>query len=132
MLKKIGVLGYKVFDSLIDRDSGNILNNPTEDEPILFCRRRSANARGKRTNEGFVILSGSKIAHGFNNSAPDWVYDLRKKHAQDIQKDLSISKDLLFSSPSAAAAFVIGGTANGLVEWKSAADITLRNLEAQK
>jgi hypothetical protein len=37
--------------------------------------------------------------------------------------------DVLFKSPSYAAAFVIGGHANGLTEWKNADGKTLKNIE---
>ena len=40
-----------------------------------------------------------------------------------------MQEDLLFSSPSYAAMFVIGKSANGLTSWKNADGKTLKSLE---
>ena len=41
-------------------------------------------------------------------------------------------KDYLFSSPSTAAAVVMGRGANGLIEWKSKDGSTLRDNQAKE
>lgn len=41
-------------------------------------------------------------------------------------------KNVLFNSPSYAAAFVIGGHANGLTEWKTEDGKTLKNIEQEE
>lgn len=43
---------------------------------------------------------------------------------------LLFAKDVEFSSPSAAAAVIHGGQANGLTAWKNKAGKTLKELEA--
>jgi len=43
-----------------------------------------------------------------------------------------LQEDLLFSSPSYAAMFVIGKSANGLTSWKTADGKTLKSLEAEQ
>ena len=43
---------------------------------------------------------------------------------------LRFTRDTEFSSPSAAATVVHGGSANGLLAWKSTAGKTLKELEA--
>jgi hypothetical protein len=40
-------------------------------------------------------------------------------------------RDVQFSSPSAAAAVIEGGSANGLVEWKTKDGVTLKELDEQ-
>jgi hypothetical protein len=40
-------------------------------------------------------------------------------------------KDVEFSSPSAAAAVIEGGSANGLIEWKSNDGRVLKDLDEQ-
>jgi len=40
-----------------------------------------------------------------------------------------LQEDMLFNSPSYAVAFVIGGHANGLTEWKTADGVSLKELE---
>ena len=43
---------------------------------------------------------------------------------------LAFTKDCLFSSPSFAAAVVMGRSANGLVEWKDPSGKTIKENEA--
>jgi len=44
---------------------------------------------------------------------------------------LIFTKDAEFSSPSAAAAVVHGGSANGLIAWKTKEGISLKQLDEQ-
>jgi hypothetical protein len=50
-----------------------------------------------------------------------------------INKDglLVFTKDAEFSSPSAAAAVIHGGSANGLIAWKSENGTSLKQLDEQ-
>jgi len=43
-----------------------------------------------------------------------------------------LQEDVLFNSPSYAAAFVIGGHVNGLTEWKTTEGKTLKELEEEQ
>ena len=45
-----------------------------------------------------------------------------------IDENRILQEDLLFSSPSYAAAFVIGGNTNGLQDWKTKDGVPLKNL----
>ncbi|MBU3194865.1 DUF4357 domain-containing protein [Clostridium algidicarnis] len=42
-----------------------------------------------------------------------------------------LQDDVLFNSPSYAAAFVIGGHVNGLTEWRTIEGKTLKEVEAE-
>jgi len=44
--------------------------------------------------------------------------------------DYSFTQDQVFGSPSTAAGVVLGRTANGRIEWKSADGKTLKQLQA--
>jgi hypothetical protein len=44
---------------------------------------------------------------------------------------LLFTRDVEFSSPSAAAAFVHGGSANGLTAWRNAVGKTLKDIEVE-
>jgi hypothetical protein len=62
------------------------------------------------------------------------VLTLRKQLVGDgtlVEKDgfLTFTKNSEFSSPSAAAAVVHGGGANGLTEWKTKDGVTLKELD---
>jgi Domain of unknown function (DUF4357) len=50
-----------------------------------------------------------------------------------VEKDgfLVFARDAEFSSPSAAAAVIHGGTSNGLIAWKNKDGITLKQLDEQ-
>ena len=43
-----------------------------------------------------------------------------------------LQEDVLFSSPSGAAMFVVGKSANGLTSWKNADSITLKDIESDE
>ncbi|MDB5346258.1 MAG: hypothetical protein JWP89_4635 [Schlesneria sp.] len=105
---------------------------------ILYCRIRGLEARGKRTSGGFVVLKGSMAVLEERQSTENYPYVVadRKKLISDkvlIQHDsaLSFTKDVEFSSPSAAAVVIHGGSANGLTAWKSADGVTLKQLDEQ-
>jgi hypothetical protein len=103
----------------------------------LFCRIKGAEARGQRTPDGFVIFQGSTAVLQERPSAQEshpYVVALRKQLVMDgalEQKDgfYIFKKDTAFSSPSAAAAVVHGGGANGLTEWKTKDGESLKQLE---
>jgi hypothetical protein len=103
----------------------------------LFCRIKGAEARGQRTPDGFVIFQGSTAVLQERPSAQErhpYVVALRKQLVMDgalEQKDgfYIFKKDTAFSSPSAAAAVVHGGGANGLTEWKTKDGESLKQLD---
>lgn len=128
----IGAMGYKLFEPLLEKHGEEHPLEPLDTEPLLFCCRRGADAQGKRTAEGFVVLAGSKMAEGFTNSAPASAHKLREKYTSVITKDCILQKNLLFGSPSMAANFVIGSAANGLVEWRNGEGKTLKELESRE
>jgi hypothetical protein len=103
----------------------------------LICRNRGAEARGRRTEGGFVVFKGSTAVVAERPSAESqhpYVVALRKKLVQGgalVENDgfLEFSKDVEFDSPSAAAAVVHGGGANGLTAWKDDQGRTLKEIE---
>ena len=104
----------------------------------LFCRMKGAEARGHRTPDGFVVLHGSTAVLEERKSAHRWpnVIALRKQFISDgtlIPKDgfYLFTRDTQFSSPSAAAAVVEGGSANGLTEWRTQDGRVLKDLDEQ-
>ncbi len=50
----------------------------------------------------------------------------------EIEGLLEFPEDYLFSSPSTAAAIVLGRNANGLTEWKLKSGISLKEFESGK
>jgi hypothetical protein len=105
---------------------------------ILLCRMKGAVARGQRTADGFVVFQGSTAVSKERPAAESYptVLAQRKQFILDgtlIEKGgfYVFTKDAEFSSPSAAAAVIHGGSANGLVAWKTADGITLKQLDEQ-
>ena len=104
----------------------------------LFCRMKGAEARGHRTPDGFVVLQGSTAVLQERQSAKKWPYvvALRNKLIADgtlVQKDgfYRFTRDVEFSSPSAAASVIEGGSANGLIEWRTNDGRVLKELDEQ-
>jgi Domain of unknown function (DUF4357) len=105
---------------------------------ILSCRVKGAEGRGHRTPDGFVVLEGSTAVFQERKSARKWPYvlDLRRKLIADgtlVERNgfYRFTKDTGFSSPSAAAAVIDGGSANGLIRWKTKDGKTLKELDEQ-
>lgn len=109
----------------------------TKSQPILVCKMKNAIAQGRRTEAGFVVFKGSTAVLNVRPSAESqntFVVTSRQKLIQDgalLKKDpvYVFTQDVEFSSPSAAAAVVHGGNANGLTAWRDAAGKTLKVLE---
>jgi hypothetical protein len=103
----------------------------------LLCRVKGAEARGQRTANGFVVFRGSTAVLEERPSAESYPYVVaqRKQLIADgtlVQRDgrLVFTKDAEFTSPSAAAAVIHGGSANGLTSWKSAGGQSLKELDS--
>ena len=115
--------------------SGSVKNAKPQTE--LQCKNKGAVARGRRTEGGFVVFKDSTAVAAERPSAETqdpFVVALRKKLAQDgtlVEQDgfLIFTKDTEFDSPSAAAAVIHGGGANGLTAWKDSGGKTLKELE---
>lgn len=95
-------------------------------------------ARGQRTSNGFVVFQGSTAVLEERPSAEIYPYTVaqRKQLIADgtlIDKDgfLVFTKDAEFSSPSATAAVIHGGSANGLIAWKTEGGKSLKQLDEQ-
>ena len=122
----VGTLGHKVFVPLVSSD--DTVSGMSEIE--LYCVRGDANATGVRTAEGFVVKKGSKISSEIKKSCPEYIIKKRGKYKEQINKDYVLLTDILFNSPSGAASFICGSSANGNIEWKTADSITLKELDA--
>lgn len=131
----MGTLGYKVFEKLAETKvpSENIAVISNDDDLLLHLKRKSRKsglvieANCKQTNEGFVVLKGSHIETIDSDSIPPGIKESRKK--ANIDHNGILQEDILFRSPSYAAAFVIGGHVNGLTEWKTEDGKTLKEIE---
>ncbi|MBX3425568.1 MAG: GIY-YIG nuclease family protein [Pirellulales bacterium] len=120
----VGTLGFKFFEPLITK------KKTERSETYHIQAPRGASAKGLPTSEGFVVLKGSTIA---TSDVPSTPFAIKRKR-ESIVADGSVventlTKDILFSSPSLAAAVVLGRSANGRVEWKLKNGATLKDNE---
>lgn len=106
-------------------------------ERILVCKIKGLKATGRLIPAGFLVLKGSQAVLKERASAHQYPYTLasRNRLIEDgtLIKDgehFVFSRDAEFSSPSAAATVVHGGSANGLLAWKTRNGKTLKELEA--
>lgn len=107
----IDTLGYRI---LMPTQSA------AESTVILRCKE----AKRFVSATGFVVQGGSKVADhttlSFETQAHGF-FKLRKRLIEDgiIDAQYQFVNDYEFSSPSAAAAIVLGRSANGLTEWRT-------------
>ena len=120
---------------LLSPISGSV--KPAHPQPLLVCKIKEALARGMRTEGGFVVFAQSSAVRTIRPSAetqyPNTVA-LRQKLIQDgtlVENGglYVFTKNVEFSSPSAAAAVIHGGSANGLTAWKDERGKSLKDIE---
>ena len=124
----LGVLGHRVLDPLA---SAATLSDV---QLKLTYAVKEAKAFGTVTDEGFVVFKGSTALKGTTESmTPGWtafknelIGDGRLAEKGAL---LHFTDDVLFNSPSAAAAVIYGNNANGRISWKTESGQTLKEIE---
>ena len=115
-----------------------ISKSTSQNQPggTLFCRMKGAEARGQRTSNGFVIFKGSTAVLKERPSTQSYPYVMtqRQQLISDgtlVEKNgfLLFTRDAEFSSPSAAAVVIHGGSANGLTAWVTKDGKSLKYLD---
>lgn len=133
----MGTLGHKVFEPLIkEKKTDSVPEQQSDDEKILFFKKKIrksgliTEAKCKQTEEGFVVLKGSMINTIDSNSVPPGVKKARDNAV--IDNNGILQENVLFQSPSYAAAFINGRNTNGLTAWKDKEGKTLKDIEKVK
>lgn len=125
----VNTLGHKVFEEKRDF-------RPKQKKETFFIKAaRGADAEGEPTSDGFVVFKGSKAADSTVPSMTTNFLNLRQKLIEDKSivengDSFEFVEDYIFSSPSTAAAMVMGRNANGLTEWKLNGGKTLKEYES--
>lgn len=124
----INSLGYKVLEPLAAKPATGAAAEANE-EYILSTA--TASATGVVTSEGFVVYKGAVINDNPVKSISAGALKLRNELISDGKvKDNVTTEDILFSSSSAAAVFVLGYSASGPATWKTKDGRTLKEIEA--
>ncbi len=125
----VNTLGHKVFDE-------KRMFKPKQKQETFFIKAaRGADGQGEPTPDGFVVFKNSKAAATIVPSMTPNFIAYRQKLIDDgvlANKGghFEFTDDFIFSSPSTAAAIVMGRNANGLTEWKNIHSKTLKDFEA--
>lgn len=105
--------------------------------PVLTCKGKGVQATGYEASQGFVVRAGSQAVL---DTVPSMALHVRGMF--DLRQELigngvlglqggiyQFTQDYSFSSPSTAAAVVLGRSANGRIEWKAGDGRTLKELQ---
>lgn len=122
----INALGYKVLDPLLQ-----VGDDVSDAEELLYISIGSTSATGQVTAEGFVVLKGATVNE--KTSAKSLSAGMKKLRdrifAEGKVENLVTAEDILFSSSSAAADFVLGYSASGPRTWKTKDGRSLKEIE---
>lgn len=124
----VNTLGHKVFDEKRE------FKPKQKQESFFINAARGAEGQGVPSSDGFVVFKNSKAAAIIVNSmTPNFIKYRQKLIAEEVLIDkgefFKFSDDYIFSSPSTAAAMVMGRNANGMTEWKNSDGKTLKEFE---
>ena len=129
MLIVLPVIGISAFDL---PSGGNAV-----DVPDLILKGKDAQGKGTETSQGFKVFATSLARPNEVDSMPGWARDLRADLIengvlQQGSQGLVLTQDYLFASPSAAAAVLLGRSANGREEWRTVGGKTLKEMQEEK
>lgn len=127
----LSTLGYALFDPVTKPSSAG------QEADIFVCNSSGAKGRGQFTEDGFVVL---KDSIGRKASAPSFKDTSGERLRQRLlamgflreEGDMvRFTKDHLFGSPSMAAIALMGRSAKGWTEWRTADGRTLDEVKRQ-
>jgi hypothetical protein len=127
----LATMGQPIFESLIST------LGPKGETDLFYCKGSGANGIGEFTNEGFVVLKGSiarlDAVGSFSGTSGERLRNvLINEGVLKINIDgYELTRNYLFSSPSAASDVLTGRNSNGWVEWKTMDGRTLDAVKRQ-
>ena len=126
----INALGYKVLEPFAQVDS----STAAVDDELLYITSGSVNATGKVTSEGFVVFAGATLNEKTSVKSLSAGMQKQRQKLLDSSKvdDLVTTEDILFSSSSAVADFILGYSVSGPRSWKNKEGKTLKEIESNQ
>lgn len=126
----INALGYKVLEPFAQMDSSTTL----VDNELLYITSGSVNATGKVTAEVFVVFAGDTVNE--KTSVKSLSAGMKKQRQKLFNsskvENLITTEDILFSSSSAAADFILGYSVSGPRTWKTKEGKSLKEIESNQ
>ena len=126
----INALGYKVLEPFAQMDA----SNTSVDDELLYITSGSVNAKGKVTAEGFVLFAGATVNEkmSLKSLSPGMLKQRQKLFDSSKVKNLITTEDILFSSSSAAADFILGYSVSEPRTWKTKDGKSLKEIESNQ
>jgi hypothetical protein len=131
----LATLGRPIFEPLTSAPTAKGIVE------LFYCKGSGADGVGEYTTEGFVVHKGSKGRAEIVPSIQGTSHERMRSQlitegvlteiAGSAGSLLVFTRDHLFSSPSTAAMAVMGRSANGWIEWKTASGKTLDEVKRQ-
>lgn len=123
----LATLGYPIFEPLLEQSSNS-------SDEVFFCTQKNVSAKARFTNEGMVVLEGSRaLMNPKKQQDPKFV----AKRDDMIQRGILVesenyfvfTRDFLFKSPSGASGLLVLGASNGWTAWKNKDGRTLKDCQ---
>ena len=126
----INALGYKVLEPFVQMDA----STTSVDDELLYIKSGSVNATGKVTTEGFVVFAGATVNEkmALKSLSPGMLKQRQKLFDSSKVENLITTEDILFSSSSAAADFILGYSVSGPKTWKTKDGKSLKEIESNQ
>jgi hypothetical protein len=128
----VATLGQPCFEPLAKS------KDQVKSDELFYCKSANYEAIGQYTEEGLVVLKGSKARVDVAPSMDKWKAS-GKREALISEGALKLEgayyvfqRDVLFKSPSGASDFIAGASTNGWMHWKAKDGKTLDELKRQK
>jgi hypothetical protein len=128
----VATLGQPCFEPLAKS------KDQVKSDELFYCKSTNYDAIGQYTEEGLVVLKGSKARVEVAPSMGKWkASGKRETFISEGALKLEgthyvFQRDVLFKSPSGASDFIAGASTNGWMLWKSKDGKTLDELKRQK
>jgi len=130
----VGALGHKVFEPLMPiAEVVQVVDDEVISDYLYLKTNRGLSATGLVAPDGFIVLKDSTINSSFSEKAlSENIIKLRNQYLTDgTVVDNIFLKDVLFSSPSAAADFIYGYSASGPRSWKNSKGKSLKEINEE-
>ncbi|MDN4504126.1 GIY-YIG nuclease family protein [Alteromonadaceae bacterium BrNp21-10] len=136
----LGVMGHKALEPIATHeniqkaDSYKSLKVTDTTQNIFHLNIKSVSAKALVSNEGIVVLEGSTVSEQVTESLSGGYKKLRNQLIENctitlIDGVFKFTKDQLFTSPTQAAAIIVGYAINGRQSWQTCKGVSLKQLE---